>query len=351
MLSRILLMTPTFYGIEHEILKDLEDSGYDVTWIENKSLVLDYHGTKSKLRFLRRLYFFFFRPHVRYLKRELRKIKSLRFDILFLINGHLACSFLFRKLKKQNPELFSILYLWDSFSKYNWSEELILFDKVYTFDFNDSVVHGLEYKPNFYLKYPEHRPADSKYDLFFVGRFSQERFRVVDYIVHKAKEFGINYYIKLYPSYKIFLHNNLIYYILKNSRIKSRWIAGYILNFEVIAQIITKDYLVMGYICHKRVRQMAAGSNVILDLPPKEQSGYTHRMVEALANGKKVITTNTFIKTEEFYNHEQIRIVDELNPEIDFLWVLERSVFPVNLNFRNQDLSKWLKSILNAEVA
>ena len=58
MALRILLITPQFYGIEKTIKSVLEASGYEVVWLENKILPLDYHGTKSKLTLLRKIYCF-----------------------------------------------------------------------------------------------------------------------------------------------------------------------------------------------------------------------------------------------------------------------------------------------------
>lgn len=54
--AKVLLVTPKYYGIEKTIKFLIEESGYDVTWIENKVLKFDYHGTHSKLKLLRRVY-------------------------------------------------------------------------------------------------------------------------------------------------------------------------------------------------------------------------------------------------------------------------------------------------------
>lgn len=45
----ILLITSKFYRIEKKIKSSLEESGYEVIWIENNALLLDYLGTESKL--------------------------------------------------------------------------------------------------------------------------------------------------------------------------------------------------------------------------------------------------------------------------------------------------------------
>ena len=59
-----------------------------------------------------------------------------------------------------------------------------------------------------------------------------------------------------------------------------------------------------------KVQELLLDSNVVLDLPYPGQTGYTHRLIEALANGKKVITTNTLVKNERFFNPEQIHLID-----------------------------------------
>ncbi|HBH82876.1 MAG TPA: hypothetical protein DDY34_03585, partial [Bacteroidales bacterium] len=138
MLPRILLISPAFYGFEYEIQVALRELGYDVSWIDNKELPLDYHGTGSKLKILRRIYFLLFLPHIRYLRKELNNLKDTRFDILFSINCHIICPYLFRALIKKNAGIRSILFLWDSSSMYSWEKEMKYFNEVYTFDPFDS---------------------------------------------------------------------------------------------------------------------------------------------------------------------------------------------------------------------
>lgn len=92
-------------------------------------------------------------------------------------------------------------------------------------------------------------------------------------------------------------------------------------------------------------------SNVVLDLPFQEQTGYTHRLIEALANGKKVITTNSNIKTENFYKSDQIKVIDFINPEFDYKWTKEEMHFPVPGFLNGLELNSWLTSIVHAEVA
>lgn len=348
---KILLLSPLFYGVEKEICLKLEEQGHHVIWIENKNLHLDYNGTGSKLKLLRRIYFFLFSPKVRYLKEELRKLDNIRFDILFSINGHVICKYLFRRLKHKNPQLRSILYLWDPIEMYTWKNEMIFFDKVYSFDPSDSEKLHIEYKPNFFIKKSDIYVPEVKNDLFFMGKFSSYRLLIIDQIKEQADISGLKYYLYLWPAYKIFAHSFSFYYFLRVIPYKSTWSNRFILNYEALEGLLKRDYLRMDCVNFKVMQKHLYESNVIIDLPYPGQEGYSHTLVEALANGKKLITTNKRIKDEPFYNAEQIRIIDQKNPALDFEWIRERKSYPVDNLILSMELSQWLKSIVDEEAA
>ena len=349
MALRVLLLTPRFYGIEKKIKSALEESDYEVTWIENKTLALDYHGRNSKFKLLRRWYYLFASPHKRYLKQEFKKIKNPAFDILFSINAHVICPYLLRKLKNANRNIISVLYLWDSFSMYNWENEIKLFNKVFTFDHNDAIEFQIDYKPIFFIK--RDTPVDTENDLLFVGKFSKDRLEVIDKIFSISGIDNLKFYVKLWPAYRIFLHSHLLYRVFKTIKIRNSWIDNYLLNFEVNEGKLKRKYLVTESINCDEVQNQMLRSNVILDIPFRFQRGYTHRIIEALANGKKVITINQEITKEDFYNPEQIHLLDRDNPQIDMAWINRKSGFPVSRYFSEVELSQWLKSIINAGFA
>ncbi len=340
-----------FYEVEKSIILTLEELGFEVVWFENKDLPLDYHGTRSRLKILRRLYFLFFAPEERYIKRQLEKTDNLYFDLLFSINGHVACPFLFKKLKKLNPDLHSILYLWDSLSMYSWEEESRLFDRVYTFDRRDSESYGWEYLPNFFINRGSYEDTENKYDLFFAGKFSPDRLRILDLIKDQLSDSDIKHFIKIVPSFKNTLHSKWVWVFLKMIRIRTTWIKNYLLNYEVIEGIVSRECIIYGNIKFEDVQKLLSGSNVILDLPFEEQSGYSHRLIEALVRGKKLITTNQGIKKEIFYNPDQIRVIEKDDPVIDLKWIKEKVGFKRNGYFDNLELKEWLKSIFKVEIA
>jgi len=351
MKSRLLLITPRFYGVEDKIKLGIEELGFEVSWIENRELSFDYHGSKSKLKFIRRIYFLLFFPQKKYLKKELSKIENLKFDILFSINGHTICPYLFKNLKSKNSGLFSVLYLWDSSSMYTWTKELKFFNKVFTFDHTDSRNLGLEYKPNFYIRNDTYADTAKETDLFFVGKFIPFRLKVIDKIISLTETAGIKYFIKMWTAYKILPHSYLVYFLLKKSNLKTNWIKNYILNYEANEGLLKRDFIIANSLNYNDVKNMCLASNVVLDLPYQEQTGYSHRLIDAIANGKKVVTTNPYIKNEVFYNSEQIHIINLMDPEINPNWIREKQKFPVDEYFRGLELSEWLNSIINAGIA
>lgn len=342
---------PEFYGIEKKVKSILEESGNEVVWIENKNLFLDYKGTNSKLKFLRKIYFLIFAPRKRYIKRELDKIENARFDILFSINCHVICPYLFKKLKCVNPRLLSVAYLWDSFNMYNWSDELKHFDKVYTFDHADSENFQIEYKPNFYVQRVNGVNQEVKYDLCFAGKFTAYRLSVINEILRKTENKGIKCFIILWPAYKILFHNNLVYLTLKKIKFPGRWTKDYLLHYEANEMLLKENFISENKMNFEEYQGYFQSSNVILDLPYEKQTGYTHRIIEALANGKKVITSNSGIRNEKFYNPLQICVLDDLNPEVDCKWIREKLIFPVRDCFSKLELHEWLKSILDVTFA
>jgi hypothetical protein len=347
---RVLLISPEFYGFEKKIVSVLKEHGIDVYWIANKELPLDYHGTKSKLKVFRKIYFLLVFPQIRYLKRELHKYKDTKFDILFSINCHVICPFLFRALRKKNPQIKSILYLWDSLSMYSWEKEIKYFDEAYTFDPVDSKKLEISYKPNFFIICKESL-QDVNCDIFFAGKFNYHRLSIIEKLIQKFEKKGIKSCIKLWPTYKMFLHNALLYKILKKINSSKSWTKGFVFNYEAVTGILNRKFILKNKLAYEEIQSYVSGSNVILDLPFISQTGYSHRLIDALANGKKILTTNANIISESFYNPEQIKVLKSVDNDIDVDWIFKKVVFKVPDYIKDLELKRWLKSFLNVEFS
>ncbi len=346
--ERLLLLAPKFYGMELEIYYTLENLGYDVSYVENKILKFDYHGKNSKFILFRRLYYLTFRPDVRYINSVFSTMANTRYDILLAINCHSVCQYLFKLLKKANPSIRSVLFLWDSMSNYSWQKETKLFDKSYSFDRKDSCELGIKYKPNFYIDKEQKLKSVIEHHVFFAGKFNLKRLKILDKIWEKGSLCGINLYFILWAGSKRFFHNNYIYRILKPFSI-FYWINDFLSNYEAIEKILTRDFLVHEPLDLNEIRKHLHGSNVVLDINYAEQNGYSQRIIEALSLGKKIITTNYSIQEEEYYNKNQIKVISTGFDDVDINWILESKTFPVPDSIKKLELSEWLLSVIDAK--
>lgn len=351
-MKRLLLISPVLYGIEKHINDALQKKGFEVTWIENKILPFDYQSPDAKLRSLRRTFYALTFKKEQHIKKQLSTIDNLNFDVLLSINCHVLCSCLIRKLRNRNKNIKTILYLWDSTNKFSCLKTTELFDRVYTFDHDDSKKHNWDYIPNFFIKNEDSQNKNHKYDLLFVGKFTEHRLKLLDEIIDKqlvSRPF--KYYIKLLPAYKNSLHSYLLYLAIKRFREKNKWICDYTLNYEAITRKLNHEYLIYKPVSPETVVKKRAQSKVIIDLPFPDQSGYTHNAIAALALGKKLITTNNRIRNEEFYNPDQVKIIDQNNPEVDYSWIKEKGEFSIHPYFEKLEMSNWLSLIVNGNKA
>jgi hypothetical protein len=86
-------------------------------------------------------------------------------------------------------------------------------------------------------------------------------------------------------------------------------------------------------------------TNVILDLIRDKQSGLSFRIFEAMAYQKKIITSNAYVKDYDFYNPNNILILDENNVQIDStFFVTPYQPIPEEI-YQKYTLSHWVNTI------
>jgi hypothetical protein len=168
--------------------------------------------------------------------------------------------------------------------------------------------------------------------------------------VNRVTGTGANLYFKLIPSYKNLIHNKLLWKFFKMTRIKGGWIENYLSSYEAIEGILHRDYIDHEKIEFIELQKELTVSSVILDIPFAGQSGYSHSVIGALGNGKKLITTNYIIQSETFYNSDQIKIISSDNPAIDLNWTKEKADFFPNSYFDQLDLRTWIKTLISFQV-
>ena len=97
------------------------------------------------------------------------------------------------------------------------------------------------------------------------------------------------------------------------------------------------------------VSTLIAKSKTLLDINRKGQNGLTFRVFESLGLKKKLITTNADIINYDFYNPNNILLIDEKNP------VIPSSFFESNYEaipesiLKKYTLDGWIERVINSK--
>jgi hypothetical protein len=211
----------------------------------------------------------------------------------------------------------SIVYYWDSFKMIKgFARTLAFFDKAFTFEKRDAKHYNMHFLTNFYNE--TDASMQIKTDLFFIGKHD-ERFPVLKKIAHYCQENNINSSIKI----KI------------DRKQKPEPTKG----IEFITEFIPLE----------QTKKLLLESKVLLDINKTIQDGLTFRVFEAMGFSKKIITTNTDIKHYDFYNPNNIFVIDSNKnisiPESFF----NTPYMPLSDQvFKSYSLESWLNTIFKA---
>lgn len=253
----------------------------------------------------------------------LKQVNSQDFDYLFVIRGYMLSKEFLDGFKKANPKAKLIMYQWDSNKTNPYSDVLQHFDAAYSFDFEDCEKFSrLSYVPLFYsddIKKMVKNANQLDYDFFFMGWYFPERYNAVI----KFKELSLKNNFKL----------NAFLYMPFSSYIKELLI-GTKLDMSVISLKHMKrdEYL-----------NILSKTNVMVDTSNPNQTGLAMRVIEALASGTKILTTNFRLKEDvKIYSKDYVSFFDANNPNVDPSFLIANTTHQIkNL----LSLEEWLRTI------
>lgn len=318
MKKRVILYATKFMDIYKDIEKCLLDMNFNVIWIEantipnnpyNKSLG---HYTKDNLEA------YMSKASDKWERLLKEESFSNTIDFFLSIMGTDIPLHVFEELDRRNPHIRKVLYLHDRVEGvYQIDEFFQYYNKIFSFDLSDSCQFKLTHLPIYWVPISIDN-SKIKYDIFGFASYSQlkpERtklFREIKQLAHKKH---LNEYIKLYDnSY----NQNKIKYAFKV--IIKKLLKKGILNIEdLINGLITGNV-----VSPNDYRDLIGSSNVVFDTQAEYQDGLTARFMWALGAGKKIITTNPYVKKYDFYDPKQILVIkdnvsDYMNEIITFI--------------------------------
>lgn len=311
---KILYIGLDYYHYPKMIREGLEKLGYDV----------DYYPIEPRTLFYKISRYLFKSAYRRaldaYHSAVITKSASTKYDKVFFITTHFFSIENLKLLKESQSSAEFISYHWDSIKQYNYLNSIDYFDKVYSFDKHDCDSHGILYLPLFasgaYNGISD-RKSGQDIDIYMVGSIVQtKRYLLVQEFKDFCYKNGITFYfhLKVTPvTYLKLLLNGVI----------PRGVSFDTMESDAMKEIVSR-------------------SRAVLDVTNHEQSGLTMRVIENIAIGKKLVTTNINIKNEPFYNKNQVFLLgeDNMNDLKEFIYRdIEIKEHPELM------LDSWLKKI------
>lgn len=326
--KQILFVAPGFFGYGQEIKKEMEGLGAKV------DLLLDRPFKSAFMKGLttinRQMVMGFAKN---YYKKKLKDYGRSHYDIVFVINGQTLSPEILAQWRQEFPRAKFVLYVWDSIkNRQTIQDNFKFFDYCFSFDKQDANNFGLHFLPLFFSRGFEDTTSHKiSYDISFIGTAHTNRYSVVSSIAQSVSK-NVQFYKYLYLQSKWVYH----YYKATNSTFKSSSVKEF--AFDPLEK--------------ETVQQVFMQSTAILDIEHPLQTGLTMRSLETLGAKKKLITTNHNIRDYDFYDPDNIFILDKSKPYIseDFLYQPYKEV--EDLIYKKYSISGWLEQILQvASVA
>lgn len=267
-----------------------------------------------------------------YYAAELSKIREKNFDYILVIRGEYTPKDSLERMRSYFPAAKMVLYMWDSlvnnkFIRAKWE----YYDKVFTFDRIDYLNHkeSIDFLPLFY--YEDYLPKDTgiteyKYDMSFIGTGHEDRVKIVKALTHQLENKQRNVF-----SY-FFIPHKLVYYLNKIKNPHFKYVRMEDVEFKQLP--------------FEKLYEIYSQSKCVVDIESSKQNGLTMRTIEMIGLEKKLITTNKDIVHYDFFNPDNIMILDRKDPVID-LEFIDKPYIPLDEKIRTKySLHDWILNVL-----
>ncbi|MCT7635638.1 hypothetical protein N5U36_09245 [Aliarcobacter butzleri] len=322
----ILFLAPKFFGYEFEIKKELENFGAKVIFFDERPK--NDFFTKAFIRL--NLKSFISKKIDDYYKNIIQEIKDESIDYLFLVDVETVPLKFIEKTILMNPKLKVLTYFWDSVKNRKKSLEYLAYsNKFFSFDLKDAEADiRIEFLPLFYIddyKNIANIENELVYDISFIGTVHSDRYKIIKKIEEQAKGLDLKTYFYFYsPSKILFFFQKLFKKDFKY--IKWKDVSFKSLNKSDVINIIEK-------------------SKCIIDIQHPKQTGLTMRTIEMFGCKKKLLTTNIEIMKYDFYNTDNILLLDRNNPKINVDFFGKEYKNLTYDIYKKYSINQWLKTI------
>lgn len=325
--KKILFFSPAFFNYENMIADKMREMGAIVDMYDVRSVTGSFQRALLKISPA-----FFIKKSLTYYEEILEANKEKDYDYILIVKCDMTPISILKKMRKYYPHAKMCLNLWDSVSNIpGVLEKFEYFDTLHSFDPDDCRRYPqLKFRPLFFgdqfrKELNEHKKY--RYDISFLGTVHSDRFAVIRQVARIAKKFGLK------CKWFLYLQSKFIYYFYKATKKEFRDLPERIFSYEKM----TAD----------AIAKVVDESRIILDIQHPKQTGLTMRTIEMIGMNKKLITTNQSIKNYDFYNDNNIAIVDRSTVTIPTSF-LKTSYCPLAKEiYEKYSLKSWILEVLS----
>lgn len=324
--KKILFFSPAFFGYEDKIVKKMEEMGATVDMYDVRSV------TSAKERALLKVSpKIFAKKSLEYYENIINLNKGKNYDYILIVKCDMTSESILKRFRVEYPNAKMCLYLWDSIENIPGVEgKFKYFDTLHSFDMEDCKKHAkLNFRPLFYAdEFCKGITCNNYcYDVSFLGTIHSDRYAVIKQVKNIAAEKGMKSYWFCY------LQSKFIYYFYKATKKEFADTSIDDFNFEKKGS--------------EEIASIVDESKIILDIQHPKQTGLTMRTIEMIGMNKKLITTNASVKNYDFYNPNNISVIDRNNVIIDEKFLnSEYEPLPDDL-YQKYSLQNWVLEVLS----
>ncbi|SHE54894.1 glycosyltransferase family protein [Chryseobacterium takakiae] len=321
---KICVISFDFWGYDHYIVDALRSKNIDAHHIKIADVTHSNFSERAKNAVSK----IFLNKNLKTEKRQRFVTDSLQQlghqDQILVMNPDTFDLSTLQEIRKYTSRL--ITYLYDSLDRVVVDKEkLDLFDKIFSFDIADVEKYGFEKLTNYiYLPFCSEEKQNPEMDLFYITSYDNKRVEFIKLLTRRL--------LQLKSKFKIIVIGKKGWkHQLKNAFIKIPE------NLHIIFSIKK--------ISHKKLPRYYKNSRALLDLTRENQYGLSFRVFEAMALEKKIITDNELIKRYDFYNPQNILVLNETCSN------LEKSFFETPYEkvpeeiYYSYTLNYWIKKV------
>lgn len=319
--KRVLFFAVRYFGYEQHIIAELRRRGAEVDYLPDRPFNTPMMTAITRYSRAAVMYF-----ADRYYRRKLTEFGEKQYDLVFVINGQTLSKGLLANLRDRLPRARFLFYIWDSMHNKPKAHQILpFFDECVTFDPEAALQYGMRLLPLFFAPGFEAIDIEPEYDLSFIGTAHSDRFRIISTI-----DRGLTPDVS--RLWYLFLQAPWVFYAQKtiNPAFKQASYADF--KYKTLPFTIVQDSFFK--------------SRAIIDMEHPNQTGLTMRTFEAIGARKKLITTNSNIKNYDFYNPNNIHVIDRNNPHIPLEFLKTPYITLPPSTYYQYSLSGWIDNVL-----